>query len=543
LFLLGLLEWPEFRRRCRQAARAALRGLRVAFIDLPRQALPLAWVRRLVTSWGFQLVYWYLVKPLGVCALLVLLFPELFATLPVCLGAFLVASFALNSRIGHASGEAVTDGLTRLTVLVRAGLLVALVRAVVQVFKFTLDMVEYLLFSVDEWLRFRGGDSRRSLVLRTLLSLLWFPISYVGRFYMVVLIEPGLNPLKFPISSLAAKIVYPYTLANVELRVYLAGLLGHLVGGYLAWAFIWFTLFWLPDVFGFLVWEMKENWSLYRANRGKALRPVNVGPHGETVRGLLQPGFHSGTVPKLYAHLRRAERQAYQTRDWHNARYYAEQLEEVERAIRRFVAREMVALIKHSASWRDQPLDVGSVHLTTNRIRFELAHGAFPARPVEVELKLREGWLVAGLSCRGWLDRLDGDQLRAVTAALAALYKLAGIDLVLEQVRANLPPSVGSFEITARGLVLHPSGGGPALALGPWDRPSRRPAPNGEPALEGVVPQRLLFAQTPLSWEQLVHAWQKDQDGQGHPPLPDIGLELVGMGAAGLVSLEVGGGS
>ena len=39
-----------------------------------------------------------------------------------------------------------------------------------------------------------------------------------------------------------------------------------------------------------------------------------IGSHGETVRGLLQPGFHSGTVPRLYARLRAAERRAVQTR-------------------------------------------------------------------------------------------------------------------------------------------------------------------------------------------------------------------------------------
>jgi len=38
---------------------------------------------------------------------------------------------------------------------------------------------------------------------------------------------------------------------------------------------------------------------LLAANRPILLRPVMVGPHGETVRELLHYGFHSGTVPKL----------------------------------------------------------------------------------------------------------------------------------------------------------------------------------------------------------------------------------------------------
>ena len=66
----------------------------------------------------------------------------------------------------------------------------------------------------------------------------------------------------------------------------------------------------MPGIFGFLVWEFRENWRLYAANRPKGLRPVPLGPHGETMPRLLRPGFHSGTLPKRFAKLRRAERRA-----------------------------------------------------------------------------------------------------------------------------------------------------------------------------------------------------------------------------------------
>ena len=80
------------------------------------------------------------------------------------------------------------------------------------------------------------------------------------------------------------------------------------------------TLWLLPDAVTYLFWEMRENWRLYRANRPAALRPVAVGPHGETVKGLLHRGFHSGTVPRLYARLRAAEREAARTDNWRDAR-------------------------------------------------------------------------------------------------------------------------------------------------------------------------------------------------------------------------------
>ena len=40
--------------------------------------------------------------------------------------------------------------------------------------------------------------------------------------------------------------------------------------------------FLIPGIFGFLVWELKENWRLYGANRPRQLKPVPIGHHGET---------------------------------------------------------------------------------------------------------------------------------------------------------------------------------------------------------------------------------------------------------------------
>src|SRR5262249_19593731 len=159
-----------------------------------------------------------------------------------------------------------------------------------------------------------------------------------------------------------------------------------------------------------------------------------IGSHGETVRGLLQPGFHSGTVPRLYARLRKAERDAARTGRWHTARSYRHELDEVAHTVQRFVARELVDLLRQSTSWRGVPLAMGAVRLALHRMSFELTHAEHPARPVEVALERRGPWLVAGLPQTGWLDQLSPEQLRAFTTALAGLYKLSGIDLVQEQV-------------------------------------------------------------------------------------------------------------
>src|SRR5262249_22102858 len=148
-----------------------------------------------------------------------------------------------------------------------------------------------------------------------------------------------------------------------------------------AWLLVIGTFYLLPDAFAFLVWETKENWSLYRANRGLQMWPVAIGAHGESVRGLLEPGFHSGTVPRLYTRLRDAERRAFRSRDWNAARWYRKELEHIEAGFRRFVDRELLGLLRQSSSWQGQRLAVGPVHLAINRIRFELDHDAYPTQP------------------------------------------------------------------------------------------------------------------------------------------------------------------
>ena len=45
-----------------------------------------------------------------------------------------------------------------------------------------------------------------------------------------------------------------------------------------------------------------------------------IGHHGETMARLLRPGFHSGTLPKRFAKLRRAERKAREKGKWQAVR-------------------------------------------------------------------------------------------------------------------------------------------------------------------------------------------------------------------------------
>src|SRR5207237_6509609 len=119
------------------------------------------------------------------------------------------------------------------------------------------------------------------------------------------------NPVKhFPVVTVSHKILLPLALsphpateASTVGQV-LVDQFGLAVDRANFWAF--WGIFCVPGIFGFIAWELMANWRLYRANRSEQLRPVMIGSHGETMRGLLRPGVHSGSVPKLFRKLRYA---------------------------------------------------------------------------------------------------------------------------------------------------------------------------------------------------------------------------------------------
>jgi hypothetical protein len=440
--------------------------------------------------------------------------------------------------MGKAVGEAILQGLANFYEQLRAGLLPGLLRLLLWAFKQTIDMTEYVLHSVDEWLRFRQGDSRLSLVVRTAAGVLWYPVGWLARFYLVVLIEPGFNPVKAPVSYLAAKFMVPlvgYLMA--ELNEAFRSSQVYFLTRILVMAVVVPTLWLLPDLFGFLFWETKENWRLYRANRERQLRPIGVGPHGETVRQLLQPGFHSGTVPKLYARLREAEREAIRTGSWRAARTCRRNLAEVERTIRRLVEREVVKLLQESTRWKGESLRVVGVALTPTRIGIELAQ-VESLRPVRLEWEDQAGWLVASIREPGWLETLSDDQRQAATTALAGLYKLAGIDLVREQVRENLPARATGFTLTPRDLLV---GSGPLQAPVVRYDLKRSRGPLRPRTLDGALtadwpvldPGRVMFARVPLSWQHWVESWQGSSDGKTPKTLFSSAVRLLPAGSVG----------
>jgi hypothetical protein len=422
LFLFALLHIGWFRRGVTHSLLQAWHAARTALYDWPAALVRQAWVQWVLRSTWFVYVCQLLLKPLlwtaGVMLGCRLVGAGWLVAAPAGAAVFLAAAVLYNSRLGLVLEENLTDGVVRGWALLRRDVAPGLYRLVMGLFKRLLSDVERVLYAVDELLRFRAGDSRFALVWKPALGLAWFGVTYLVRLFINLFVEPTFNPIKhFPVVTVTAKLIVPII---PTLTTLISEPLAPMLGTPLALGAAGVAIFFLPGLAGFLVWELKENWRLYRTNRPATLQPVVIGSHGETIARFLRPGLHSGTVPKLYARLRRKRGTA--------AHKQAEALHHVGESLRHFVERDLLAVLAGSKRWAGTPIEAGDIPLSTNRIRFELRCPMLGGDKVCIDFALREGSLGAGIMPGDWLGKLQPVQAAALHDALAGFYKLAGVE-------------------------------------------------------------------------------------------------------------------
>ncbi|HMF11997.1 MAG TPA: hypothetical protein VKE94_06810, partial [Gemmataceae bacterium] len=439
---------------------AIARGLRLIVIDLPAILLNLAIVQRILASRPMVIFGRYLARPLAagvsvyVLALLAWSPRQAFVA---GAAAFIGGCFFFCSRLAVELEEAFTDWLARVWQRLSIELIPALFHFVMAVFKSIVEAIDRFLYTVDEWLRFRAGQSQATYVWKLILGTLWFFVSHVVRFYVNLFVEPTTNPIKhFPVVTVAHKIMAPFIpIIFTALKLYFARFMNHALADAVAAVHV----FLLPGIFGFLAWELKENWRLYQANQPQTLRPDAIGHHGETMRGLLRLGFHSGTVPKLYRKLRRAERSG----DATAARKQREALHHVAESVQHFTERELVYLLQLSRSWGGIPVRIGSVRLGCTSIQIDLLGPDWNSESVRIACEERAGVFTAFVRQRGWLKHANPACARALAVALAGWRAMAAVE------RDCAAPDA---------------------------------------------------AASPIPWQWWVNAWERDQGGEGVPEPP-----------------------
>jgi hypothetical protein len=375
-----------------------------------------------------------------------------------------------------------------------------------------------MLYAVDEWLRFRAGQRKRAFLLKALLGVVWFYIAYAFRFVINLLIEPQINPIKhFPVVTVSHKLILPQGLPGAALpmalqQVGLSAVRANTVAGLIVTG--------IPGIFGFLAWELKENWKLYRANRPRSLKAVHFGSHGESIAQLLRPGLHSGTLPKTFARLRKAHRQAdaLAGADEGAAQYadsvihkQLEAIAHVREAVEHFLQRAWINLVNQHPAFAESPIRLEEVSVGATQIVVALSCPVREDEPLRIAYEQRAGWIVARIGEWGWAAALEADRASLLRAALDGLYTLSAVDIVHDHVETSLGAGRLRLAFTAKEMIVRPADRPTVEAV--YDLGAKRMSPkfmsaDTDDRLRTVRSEELLFWQTPLPWDRWVNLWE-----------------------------------
>jgi len=461
LFLFLLLHIPVARSISWAVLRAVGVALHAVFVGAPRWVLSRPLVRAVLGSAPVRLVARFVLKP-AIIAVPAFLIARRFHASPhasalVAVGSVPVASLILNSPPFALFSEICVDAVARALRNLRTRVLPGILAAILDGVRYLVDVVERVIYRIDEALLFREGEGRFALLAKGAGNVVWTLITFVVRLYVNLLIEPQVNPIKhFPVVTVSHKIMLPFV--PTVLSALRAPLLP--LGAMLANTIAATTVFLLPGVFGFLVWELKENRRLYRASLDETLRPVRIGGHGETMTALLVPGFHSGTLPKLRLSLRRSGRRiarndpflALAVRGHTRAKT---ELHHCEEAVTRFIERELCALFARTPRWTGPRLGAPHVHIGSNRVAVSLTAEGHD-RPLTFAFEEQSGFVVAHVAERGFVDALEPPQRLVLRDALAGIYALAAVDFVREELERALDGA--PYDICDEGLAVWPGG-------------------------------------------------------------------------------------
>lgn len=523
--LLFIIHVAKFRQFLKTIFSSLFSVLRRIFYEWPARFLKQPLVRRFLKSPVFYYLRKFLIWPLIPTTLICWLLPRLYTNVPIqpwtnWIVVLAAMSIILNSRVGRDVEELSAEWLHSTWNRIRVHIFIALFELVMETFKWLLEWFERALYAVDEWLRFKSGETAVSLGLKAVLGVFWAAFTFVARFCVNLLIEPQINPIKhFPVVTVSHKLLLPLT---PTLITQLAPIVG---GEDLATAIVGPTIFVIPGVFGFMAWELKSNWRLYKANRGDNLKPVLVGSHGETFIRLMKPGFHSGTLPKLFSRLRRIDRRRAANEHVQARSKYLDQLHHVHVAVEHFVEREFLRLLQEAPAWTASDVQIERISLASNNIRIALSCRSLSDEPLMLVFEEQSGWLVAGARKSGWVRLLDDTQRDVLLTALIGFYKLCGVDMVREHIQASFAPRTIPYDVAEDGLIVWPDGRYEEEAVyNLWHHHTIRPYPRSVSRkflLPTLTTESLLFVETPVSWSRWGPLWDQNGEESSEPLLPD----------------------
>ncbi|RME04818.1 MAG: hypothetical protein D6805_01745 [Planctomycetota bacterium] len=375
---------------------------------------------------------------------------------------FQISLALINTRAGVLLGGLVADTVSVFIERLTKDFLLALFQLAVKLTRSAMAWMEHLLYVFEDYLRFSRGEGYFQKVVKVFFILFWLPVAYILTIYIILFLEPQVNPLKFPVVSITYKLLIPF---YGDLNASLFHISSSVLPVIAAKGFAYFTTFFFSGIFGFLMWELKENWRLYYHNRATHITPLSVGSHGETIPQLLRPGFHSGTIPHLFRKYRNAVAEARISGDTSKLLAIEKEIDHLQKDLERFLKADFLYPLSLHPLLEDVHIRAHSVEISSNTIHFSLSLRFPPSSsseqrkelPLQILLEEKNGQLLATFPSAKELQNLPPLPRFLFLYLLGTFYKKCQVDILREQLEYFLTQRYPNYslESSASNLLLY----------------------------------------------------------------------------------------
>ncbi len=343
------------------------------------------------------------------------------------------ANLVINTAFGRGIFDWIEENLEQALLQVNKTVFISIYRVTTEIFRASMQWIETSLYTIDDFFRFRQGDNFQVQFLKALFGKIWAVFNYVFRFTINLIVEPQINPIKhFPIVTISHKVllsISPFLTQSSE--SFLAPVMGDFLwlGKGIVFLFIQFGL---PGICGFIAWEFKENWKLYRYSSSSQIKPIMAGSHGETINGLLKPGFHSGTIPKLYRKIRKTAHPYHKKGNLVYRRKLEYQYHHICLYIQKFLERAFAAQFVHNdtISQKIKKIKVGAPSLFNRKIDIPVEIEADSRINFIIEYEFRSEVLLASVRFSSDHSTLPETLSSYLDFALSVLWKKSAVDIL-----------------------------------------------------------------------------------------------------------------
>lgn len=344
-------------------------GIRFLLYEAPRKLIEQPFIQEALQHPRALYFYRHLALPFGLGVLLfsiefglMMAFMREWVTWRIMSLLFLGSSFLAYTFLNTTLGRAFLDRLVYRWLFIWQQIkdrwVIGLFWWIMDFFQAMLMYLEYFIYRGDDLLRFHRGEGQHVILFKAIGQVIWSVFTYIFRVGINLVFEPQVNPIKhFPVVTVSHKIIsifIPIVLAFMQDQ----GVSSPFFIGVVLLCF----QFVFPGLFGFLAWELKENWKLFKANAPSEPVPVRLGPHGETMESLLRRGFHSGTLPRTFEKLHNYVHAEYVSMNRHKRHSLREELHHISHALDDFLERNLLAAIRQKESLMERFEEVGHDH-------------------------------------------------------------------------------------------------------------------------------------------------------------------------------------